>query len=261
MKYMKIGELAKKASVTVRTLQYYHKEGLLSPSAESEGGFRLYTDKDMAKLIQILTMKQLGLTLAEIKERIISLDTPADMVNVLTEHADVIREKIANLKTSLQEIETLKEEVMQMQAIDFEKYAAILAHLQLKNKNYWIIKYLDGEILQFMNNRFGNDRKGITKSIEAMNRLNKEAVSLEKSGVLPNDDRSLRFAKKYWNIVIEITGGDMNMITKIVEAADKGGASGDGKDIMPAREFIGMAMSAYFENMGTDPFEGTNIHD
>ena len=53
--YMTVGELAKKMGTTVRTLQYYDKEGLLSPSSESEGGRRLYTDKDMVKLHQILT--------------------------------------------------------------------------------------------------------------------------------------------------------------------------------------------------------------
>lgn len=43
--YMTVGEVAKKIGTTVRTLQYYDKEGLLSPSAESDGGRRLYTDK------------------------------------------------------------------------------------------------------------------------------------------------------------------------------------------------------------------------
>ena len=44
--YMTVGEVAKKMDITVRTLQHYDKEGLLSPSAMSEGGRRLYTDKD-----------------------------------------------------------------------------------------------------------------------------------------------------------------------------------------------------------------------
>ncbi|HJB04372.1 MAG TPA: MerR family DNA-binding transcriptional regulator, partial [Candidatus Merdibacter merdigallinarum] len=48
--FMTVGEVAKKMGVTVRTLQYYDKEGLLSPSAESEGGRRLYTDKDLITL-------------------------------------------------------------------------------------------------------------------------------------------------------------------------------------------------------------------
>ena len=44
--FMTVVEAAKKLGVTVRTLQYYDKEGLLSPSAASEGGRRLYSGKD-----------------------------------------------------------------------------------------------------------------------------------------------------------------------------------------------------------------------
>ena len=58
--YMTVGEVAKKMNVSVRTLQYYDKEGLFTPSAESEGGRRLYTDKDMIQLHQILSLKHLG---------------------------------------------------------------------------------------------------------------------------------------------------------------------------------------------------------
>lgn len=79
--------------VTVRTLQYYDKEGLLAPSAESEGGRRLYTDKDLIKLHQILSLKSLGFSLNDIKQRIISLNTPEDVANTLSEQADDIRKK------------------------------------------------------------------------------------------------------------------------------------------------------------------------
>ena len=50
--YMTVGEVAKKMNTTVRTLQYYDREGLFSPSSESEGGRRLYTDKDLILLYQ-----------------------------------------------------------------------------------------------------------------------------------------------------------------------------------------------------------------
>lgn len=95
--FMTVGEVAKKMGVTVRTLQYYDKEGLLSPSAESEGGRRLYTDKDLITLHQIISLKSLGFSLDDIKERLISLETPADVANALTEQADDIRQKIEQL--------------------------------------------------------------------------------------------------------------------------------------------------------------------
>lgn len=80
--YMTVGEVAKKIGVSVRTLQYYDKEGLLSPSAESEGGCRLYTDKDLVMLHQIISLKSLGFSLDDIKHRLISLETPADVANL-----------------------------------------------------------------------------------------------------------------------------------------------------------------------------------
>ena len=91
--FMTVGEIAKKIGVTVRTLQYYDKEGLLSPSAESEGGRRLYTDKDLVTLHQITSLKSLGFSLDDIKQHLISLETPAAVANALTEQADDIRKK------------------------------------------------------------------------------------------------------------------------------------------------------------------------
>lgn len=49
--YLTIGELAQKMDVTVRTLQYYDREGLLKPAAISKGGRRLYSTKDIVKLL------------------------------------------------------------------------------------------------------------------------------------------------------------------------------------------------------------------
>ena len=134
--FMTVGEVAKKMGVTVRTLQYYDKEGLLSPSAESEGGRRLYTDKDLVMLHQIISLKSLGFSLDDIKERLISLETPADVANALTEQADDIRLKIEQLQASLSAIEQLKTEVLQMQTVSFKKYADIIVNLQMKNEFY-----------------------------------------------------------------------------------------------------------------------------
>ena len=94
--YLTVGEVAKRMDVTVRTLQHYDKEGLLSPSALSEGGRRLYTDKDIVKLHQILSLKHLGFSLNDIRDRLIPLDDPADVAQILSEQAATIRNKIAN---------------------------------------------------------------------------------------------------------------------------------------------------------------------
>ena len=94
--YMTVGEVAKKMDVTVRTLQYYDREGLLSPSCVSEGGRRLYTDRDIVKLHQILSLKHLGFSLDDIKNRLISLDTPAEIADALEGTGSSARGSAAN---------------------------------------------------------------------------------------------------------------------------------------------------------------------
>lgn len=99
--YMTTGELAKRMGVTVRTLQHYGREGLLAPSCISEGGRRLYTNKDVVKLHQILSLKHLGFSLSDIKSRLISLDKPAEVADILTEQAAIVQKKIEALSESL----------------------------------------------------------------------------------------------------------------------------------------------------------------
>ncbi|MFP2904136.1 MerR family transcriptional regulator [Pyxidicoccus sp. 3LFB2] len=63
---MRIGELARHAGLTVRTLHHYDAIGLLKPSARSEGGYRIYGPADVARLHSIQAMRQLDLSLEEI---------------------------------------------------------------------------------------------------------------------------------------------------------------------------------------------------
>ncbi len=64
----RVAEFAKLAGVTVRTLQYYDQEGLLKPSELSGSGYRLYRLADLIPLQQVLTLKWMGFSLAQIKE-------------------------------------------------------------------------------------------------------------------------------------------------------------------------------------------------
>ena len=127
--YMTVGEVAQKMGVTVRTLQYYDREGLLTPSAISEGGRRLYTDRDLIQLHQILSLKHLGFSLGDIKNRLIPLDTPEDVAKVLDEQATALREKLEDLTEALRELTALRTEVLQMKTVDFKKYADIIVKI------------------------------------------------------------------------------------------------------------------------------------
>lgn len=91
------GQFAKKADVTVRTLRWYDKEGVLKPSAHTASNARLYTDQDLAKLQQILLFKYLGFSLEDIKEMII---TGTDhMQESLEIQKKLIEEKIREMQS------------------------------------------------------------------------------------------------------------------------------------------------------------------
>jgi MerR family transcriptional regulator, thiopeptide resistance regulator len=64
---LKVGELAQRTGLTVRTLHHYDAIGLLRPSLRTEAGHRLYTAGDVARLQQILSLRQIGLALEEIR--------------------------------------------------------------------------------------------------------------------------------------------------------------------------------------------------
>ena len=208
--YMTVGEVAKKIGVTVRTLQYYDKEGLLSPSAESEGGRRLYTDKDLVILHQIISLKSLGFSLNDIKHRLISLETPSDVANALTEQADSIRKKIEQLTATLTAIEQLREEVLQMQTVNFKKYADIIVNLQMKNDSYYLIKRFDDDTLDHIRNRF--DKESGLDFMDRFHRLSDEIIELQKASVPPENEKCQRVVKEYWGLIMEFTNGDMSML-------------------------------------------------
>ena len=63
---LKVGELAARAGLTVRTLHHYDSIGLLTPSARSDAGYRLYGRDDVARLHQIQTLRAFGMALADI---------------------------------------------------------------------------------------------------------------------------------------------------------------------------------------------------
>ena len=63
-----IHEVSELAGISIRTLQYYDTIGLLHPSSYSDAGYRLYNDRDLEKLQQILLFRELEFPLKEIKE-------------------------------------------------------------------------------------------------------------------------------------------------------------------------------------------------
>ena len=134
---------------------------------------------------------------------------------MLTHQGAVIREKIDQLTDALEAVEALKQEVLQMQSVDFKKYADIIVNLRMKNEYYWLIKHFDDDTLDHIRRRF--DKESGIAFMERFEDLNERILWLKEKGISPEDSRVQEAAEEFWNLVMEFTGGDMSLLPKLIE--------------------------------------------
>lgn len=249
--FFTVGEVAQLMRTTVRTLQYYDKEGVLNPSATSEGGRRLYSSKDIVKLHQIMSFKYLGFSLDEIKEKLFKLDTPNDVAVALERQKTSIEEQIVNLEEALQAINSLYEEVIAVQEVDFSKYAEIIEFLKSGNQGYWLWKHFDEPLRDHIRNRFGDNAEGGLEIFDTYKELLDEAVHLKRQNEPPDSENSLNLAQKWWNMILAFTGGDMDIIPQL-EAfnANKGNWNNElAEKQQEIDAYIGSILNCYLSGM------------
>lgn len=95
MAVYKVGEFAKLANVTERTIRYYDKIGLLKPSFVLDNGYRQYSDKDLLKLQKIISLKHLGFSIMEIFPMVLD---ECDVKDSFRLQIDLIDSKIKHMK-------------------------------------------------------------------------------------------------------------------------------------------------------------------
>ena len=71
----RIGQVAERLRLSLRTVRYYEEMGLVHPETRTEGGFRLYSEREIDRLKLIKQMKPLGFTVAEMRELLDARDT------------------------------------------------------------------------------------------------------------------------------------------------------------------------------------------
>ncbi len=107
---MHIGELAERTGLSLRTIRHYDEVGVLPATARTEGGFRVYTEDDLERLIVIRRMKPLGFSLEETADLLRVLDdlqreTGAAGVDELRSRLAAFRETAVERRATM--VETL----------------------------------------------------------------------------------------------------------------------------------------------------------
>lgn len=145
-KLFTIGEFASKSGVTLRTLRYYDKIGLLKPSSYNNIGHRLYSQTDFARLQKILTLKFIGLSLEEINN-IIKYDVnDFDFKNSLEIQKKIMEEKIKHISMVINAINETLHMVNHDNVLNWDKFVNIINIINLDNK--WLEQYQNASNLR-----------------------------------------------------------------------------------------------------------------
>lgn len=103
------GEFAKRANVTVRTIHYYEKKGLIRPEKISDSGYRYYGQREFARLQRVLTLKLLGFSLEEIREFSLNENDRDFLQRSFGMQLSLVRKKIEHLKAVEESIQNVSE--------------------------------------------------------------------------------------------------------------------------------------------------------
>lgn len=123
-RYWKVGDLAGLAGLTVRTLRFYDQIGLFSPSGQTESGHRLYNEADLSRLQQIMSLKELGLSLEEIKSVLNDEQfSPLEIVNLQMAR---IKEQIKQQQTLLEQLQHVSKSMQGKAPLTVEDFAELL---------------------------------------------------------------------------------------------------------------------------------------
>lgn len=119
---MTVNEVSKLTGVSIRTLQYYDKIGLLKPTGRTDAGYRLYDDTALEKLQQILLFRELEFPLKEIKN---IMESPSfDRKKALEQQITMLtlkKEHLENLITFARGIKAIGVKNMDFSAFDTKK--------------------------------------------------------------------------------------------------------------------------------------------
>ncbi|WP_286240467.1 heavy metal-responsive transcriptional regulator [Neptuniibacter halophilus] len=113
MKQLKIGQVAKQSGISVETIRYYEKRGLIPEPQRLESGYRVYSEHTLQRLHFIQRGKELGFSLQEIGELLslqVQPDSSSALVKQQVEHKiDLVRSKISELQKIQHSLEQLSE--------------------------------------------------------------------------------------------------------------------------------------------------------
>jgi MerR family transcriptional regulator, thiopeptide resistance regulator len=136
-----VQEFANLSGVTIRTLHCYDKSGLLKPARRK--GVRLYEQKDLLRLQQILTLKYMGFSLGEIRELLTS--PTYDVKESLRIQKQAVEDRIRQLQGVAFALEHTLKTLETAEQANWDDVIAIIQGVTVEGKQQWARQYFTDE--------------------------------------------------------------------------------------------------------------------
>jgi MerR family transcriptional regulator, thiopeptide resistance regulator len=197
-------EFAKLAGVTVRALHHYDRLGLLKPKQRTRSGYRLYSDRDFARLEQIVVLKFLGIPLKQIRGL---LEADSNLAKVLQRQQEILGEKRRQLDKAIRAIGNAQYAIQSRGEPDWKLFQLVVQEIEMQNNQEWKRQYFSPEAQAKVAERrrlwspelqakASQDWNDLYKEVEAC--LNED----------PAGPKAQALAARWRSLVEQFTGGD-----------------------------------------------------
>ena len=208
MERLRIGALARRTGLTVRTLHHWEAEGLIAPAGRSKAGYRLYGEAEVERLLRVVGLRQLGLSLSEVRE---CLERPEGTLPRIVERqltrldAELMRQGQLRDRLAL-----LAERLRTAERVSVDELLETLEAMKMFEK------YFDeGQRRQLAERREQVGPARIAEVEAEWPRLIAAVRAAMDGGTAVESAEAGALARRWMGLVAEFTGGDSGLATAV----------------------------------------------
>lgn len=211
----KVGDLSKRTGLSIRTLHYYDEIQLLSPSHRTESGYRVYGKEDIIRLQQIIALKQIGLSLEDVRSCLDNSDRP--FIEVIQLHIAKIRKQIDLSQQLLERLENVEQTVANLDVVPVEEVLQIIQVMDML-ESYYSPEQL--ETLKQRQELLGEERMQQAK-VDWENLIAQVQAEMQK-GTDPSSEVVQALVRRRQALIQEFTGVDPELESSLNQMYEQG---------------------------------------
>ena len=204
-KTYKASEFALRAGVTVRTLHHYDRLGLLKARGRTQAGYRVYTDRDLARLEQIVALKFVGFSLKEIGD---VLNRGGDLLTALRTQREIMGEKRMQIDRAIEAIAQAEHAFGKGEQSGFDALTKIIEVIEMQDNMQWTDKYYSAEARAKLARAREQDPDIARRGQEQWAVLLADVDKAMAEKVDPASERAQDLARRWSELIRAFTQGD-----------------------------------------------------